>query len=153
MLPHKHRRRGRDHDLLARHRNQRRRAQCNLGVHYENGTGGLDEDAAGVMGLREGQVTVLIHSGSRGVGNKIGSHLLLASRQLIGIERTALIEVDRHREKSRTTYRELYDAADEAGMLVWQDMPSGGVPKRGQLIGPEAKQDAKFTPEEKAQWR
>ena len=27
-------------------------------------------------------------------GNKIGSHLLLASRQLIGIERTALIEVD-----------------------------------------------------------
>lgn len=27
-------------------------------------------------------------------GNKIGSHLLLASRELIGIERTALIEVD-----------------------------------------------------------
>ncbi len=27
-------------------------------------------------------------------GNKIGSHLLLASRQLIGIERTAIIEVD-----------------------------------------------------------
>lgn len=27
-------------------------------------------------------------------GNKIGSHLLLATRQLIGIERTALIEVD-----------------------------------------------------------
>lgn len=27
-------------------------------------------------------------------GNKIGSHLLLASRELIGIERTALVEVD-----------------------------------------------------------
>ena len=27
-------------------------------------------------------------------GNKIGSHLLLATRQLIGIERTALVEVD-----------------------------------------------------------
>jgi tRNA-splicing ligase RtcB (3'-phosphate/5'-hydroxy nucleic acid ligase) len=31
----------------------------------------LDEDAAGVMGLREGQVTVLIHSGSRGLGYQV----------------------------------------------------------------------------------
>jgi len=31
----------------------------------------LDEHAAGVMGLREGQLTVLIHSGSRGLGYQV----------------------------------------------------------------------------------
>jgi tRNA-splicing ligase RtcB len=31
----------------------------------------LDQEAAGVMGLREGQVTVLIHSGSRGLGYQV----------------------------------------------------------------------------------
>src|SRR6185312_8116645 len=31
----------------------------------------LDEQAAGVMGLREGQITVLIHSGSRGLGYQV----------------------------------------------------------------------------------
>ena len=31
----------------------------------------LDEEAAAVMGLREGQVTVLIHSGSRGLGYQV----------------------------------------------------------------------------------
>ncbi len=31
----------------------------------------LDAEAAGVMGLREGQVTVLIHSGSRGLGYQV----------------------------------------------------------------------------------
>jgi tRNA-splicing ligase RtcB len=31
----------------------------------------LDDEAAGVMGLREGQVTVLIHSGSRGLGYQV----------------------------------------------------------------------------------
>jgi len=46
-----------------------------------------------------------------------------------------------------------YHHCDRVGMLVWQDMPSGGVPTRGHLIPPEAKQDAKFTPEEKAQFR
>ncbi|HYH66051.1 MAG TPA: glycoside hydrolase family 2 TIM barrel-domain containing protein [Urbifossiella sp.] len=46
-----------------------------------------------------------------------------------------------------------YHHCDKVGMLVWQDMPSGGVPKRGQLIPPEAKQDATFTPAEKAQFR
>ncbi|QDU24312.1 glycoside hydrolase family 2 protein [Urbifossiella limnaea] len=46
-----------------------------------------------------------------------------------------------------------YHHCDKVGMLVWQDMPSGGVPKRGQLIGPDAKQDATFTPAEKAQFR
>ncbi len=47
----------------------------------------------------------------------------------------------------------LYHHCDKMGLLVWQDMPSGGVPKRGQLIPPTAKQDAAFTPEEKAQFR
>lgn len=47
----------------------------------------------------------------------------------------------------------LYHHCDKIGLLVWQDMPSGGVPKRGQLIPPEAKKDATFTPEEKAQFR
>jgi tRNA-splicing ligase RtcB len=31
----------------------------------------IDEDAASVMGLREGQITVLIHSGSRGLGYQV----------------------------------------------------------------------------------
>ncbi len=31
----------------------------------------LDEEAAGAFGLREGQVTVLIHSGSRGLGHQV----------------------------------------------------------------------------------
>ena len=31
----------------------------------------LDEEAAAVMGLREGQITVLIHSGSRGLGYQV----------------------------------------------------------------------------------
>ena len=48
--------------------------------------------------------------------------------------------------------RYYYDC-DRLGLLVWQDMPSGGVPSRGQLIPPDAKQDAKFTADEKKQFR
>jgi hypothetical protein len=46
-----------------------------------------------------------------------------------------------------------YHHCDKLGLLVWQDMPSGGVPSRGQLIPPEAKEDAKFTDDEKKQFR
>ncbi len=46
-----------------------------------------------------------------------------------------------------------YYHCDKLGMLVWQDMPSGGVPSRGQLIPPDAKEDAKFTDPEKKQFR
>jgi hypothetical protein len=46
-----------------------------------------------------------------------------------------------------------YHHCDKLGLLVWQDMPSGGVPARGQLIPPEAKEDAKFTDDEKKQFR
>jgi hypothetical protein len=48
--------------------------------------------------------------------------------------------------------RYYYDC-DRMGLLVWQDMPSGGVPGRGQLIPPDAKQDANFTPDERKQFR
>jgi hypothetical protein len=48
--------------------------------------------------------------------------------------------------------RYYYDC-DRLGLLVWQDMPSGGVPSRGQLIPPGAKDDAKFTDDEKKQFR
>jgi hypothetical protein len=47
----------------------------------------------------------------------------------------------------------LYYHCDKLGLLVWQDMPSGGVPSRGQLIPPNAKEDAKFTEAEKKQFR
>ena len=47
----------------------------------------------------------------------------------------------------------LYHHCDKLGLLVWQDMPSGGVPSRGQLIAPNAKEDAKFTDDEKKQFR
>jgi hypothetical protein len=47
----------------------------------------------------------------------------------------------------------LYYHCDKLGLLVWQDMPSGGVPSRGQFIAPNAKQDATFTAAEKAQFR
>lgn len=47
----------------------------------------------------------------------------------------------------------LYYHCDKIGLLVWQDMPSGGVPQRGQLIPPTAKQDATFTADEKKQFR
>jgi len=40
----------------------------------------LDEEAAGVMGLREGQVTVLIHSGSRGLGYQVCDDYLAVFR-------------------------------------------------------------------------
>ncbi len=46
-----------------------------------------------------------------------------------------------------------YYHCDKLGLLVWQDMPSGGVPSRGQLIPPNAKEDAKFTDDEKKQFR
>ena len=48
--------------------------------------------------------------------------------------------------------RYYYDC-DRLGLLVWQDMPSGGEPSRGQFIAPDAKNDAKFTDEEKKQFR
>ena len=40
----------------------------------------LDEAAAEVMGLREGQITVLIHSGSRGLGYQVCDDYLATSR-------------------------------------------------------------------------
>src|SRR4051794_32483677 len=40
----------------------------------------IDEEAAGVMGLREGQITVLIHSGSRGLGYQVCDDSLAAFR-------------------------------------------------------------------------
>jgi tRNA-splicing ligase RtcB len=40
----------------------------------------LDDRAAGVMGLREGQITVLIHSGSRGLGYQVCEDNLAAFR-------------------------------------------------------------------------
>jgi tRNA-splicing ligase RtcB len=40
----------------------------------------LDEDAARVMGLREGQITVLIHSGSRGLGYQVCDDYLVVFR-------------------------------------------------------------------------
>jgi Glycosyl hydrolases family 2, sugar binding domain/Glycosyl hydrolases family 2/Glycosyl hydrolases family 2, TIM barrel domain len=46
-----------------------------------------------------------------------------------------------------------YYHCDKLGMLVWQDMPSGWVPSRGQLIAPNAKEDAKFTDDEKKEFR
>jgi len=54
-------------------------------------------------------------------GNKIGSHLLLASRQLIGIERTALIEVDANTGSEEQAKRlEFYETPSVAGSsTVW----------------------------------
>jgi hypothetical protein len=46
-----------------------------------------------------------------------------------------------------------YYHCDQLGLLVWQDMPSGGMPSRRQLISPEAKEDARFTEDEKKQFR
>ncbi|MCI0699452.1 MAG: beta-galactosidase, partial [Planctomycetia bacterium] len=46
-----------------------------------------------------------------------------------------------------------YYHCDKLGLLVWQDMPSGGVPARGHFIRPDAKEDAKFTDGEKKQFR
>jgi hypothetical protein len=46
-----------------------------------------------------------------------------------------------------------YYHCDKLGLLVWQDMPSGGVPARGQFIAPNAAEDAKFTDGEKKQFR
>jgi hypothetical protein len=37
-----------------------------------------------------------------------------------------------------------YHHCDKLGLLVWQDMPSGGIPSKGHLIAPDA-EDVKFT--------
>jgi hypothetical protein len=47
----------------------------------------------------------------------------------------------------------LYYHCDMLGLLVWQDMPSGGMPQRKQFIPPNAKEDAPFTDAEKKQFR
>lgn len=47
----------------------------------------------------------------------------------------------------------LYYHCDQLGLLVWQDMPSGGMPPRKQLIAPNARDDATFTEDEKRQFR
>jgi hypothetical protein len=47
----------------------------------------------------------------------------------------------------------LYRHCDELGLLVWQDMPSGAGVGRNQFVQPNWKQDAEFTPAEKAQFR
>src|SRR5262249_3404770 len=46
-----------------------------------------------------------------------------------------------------------YHHCDKLGMLVWQDMPSGGMPRRKQFIAPNAPADAVFTDAEKKQFR
>jgi Glycosyl hydrolases family 2, sugar binding domain/Glycosyl hydrolases family 2, TIM barrel domain len=46
-----------------------------------------------------------------------------------------------------------YYHCDRLGLLVWQDMPSGGIPARNQHIRPNAKEDASFADEEKKQFR
>jgi hypothetical protein len=46
-----------------------------------------------------------------------------------------------------------YRHCDELGLLVWQDMPSAGMPSRGQFIAPNAKTDAKFAPADDKQFR
>jgi beta-galactosidase/beta-glucuronidase len=46
-----------------------------------------------------------------------------------------------------------YYHCDKLGLLVWQDMPSGGVPARQQHIRPNARDDASFTDAEKKQFR
>jgi hypothetical protein len=45
-----------------------------------------------------------------------------------------------------------YYHCDRLGLLVWQDMPAGGLPSRGQHIRPNAREDASFTDEEKKQF-
>ena len=47
----------------------------------------------------------------------------------------------------------LYYHCDKIGLMVWQDMPSGGGTGRNQFISPDAKEDAGFTPAEKTQFR
>jgi hypothetical protein len=47
----------------------------------------------------------------------------------------------------------LYHHCDKLGLLVWQDMPSGGMPSRRQFIRPDAREDAAFTDAEKQQFR
>jgi hypothetical protein len=46
----------------------------------------------------------------------------------------------------------LYYHCDRLGLLVWQDMPSGGI-ERSQFIRPDAKQDATFAEADKKQFR
>jgi hypothetical protein len=46
----------------------------------------------------------------------------------------------------------LYYHCDVLGLVVWQDMPSGGMPSKGQFIRPDAKEDAKFAEEDKKQF-
>jgi hypothetical protein len=46
-----------------------------------------------------------------------------------------------------------YYHCDRLGLLVWQDMPAGGSPARGQHIRPNARDDASFTDDEKKQFR
>ncbi|MBO0700268.1 MAG: beta-galactosidase [Zavarzinella sp.] len=46
-----------------------------------------------------------------------------------------------------------YYHCDRLGLLVWQDMPAGGIPARKQHIAPSARDDAPFTDDDKKQFR
>ena len=47
----------------------------------------------------------------------------------------------------------LYHHADQLGLLVWQDMPSGMQAGRKQFVQPNAREDGEFTIDEKKQFR
>lgn len=57
------------------------------------------------------------------------------------------------RKQGKVEPSRYYAHCDVLGMLVWHDMPAGGAPARGHFIGPNAPEDAKFTPAEKKQYR
>ncbi|MCS7023063.1 MAG: beta-galactosidase [Gemmataceae bacterium] len=46
-----------------------------------------------------------------------------------------------------------YYHCDRLGLLVWQDMPSGGIPSQGHFIAPQAAEDAPLRPQDKQQFR
>jgi len=101
----------------------------------------LDEAAAEAFGLREDQVTVLIHSGSRGLGHQVCTDFVRRMDQTLG--RHGIVLPDRQLSCAPTASeegRDYLDAMAAAANFAWANRHAIAALVRraiGQVVGPK----------------